>query len=116
MAVAELFALKQQIPVANSIEPKPDGETYRPKWLSLIDTMRAFYQCLDNLNEAVDDDDSLHARLRRAMTDRYVRKAKKAARYRPKNPDKKKLGAPSLRKLTAQVKKKMEKFTLQNAA
>jgi len=61
---------------------------------------------LQALMEVVDDDDALNTQLRNALTDHYVQNSKKAARHRPKNPDKKKLGAPLLRKLTAQEKNK----------
>jgi hypothetical protein len=114
MAVAELLALKEQIPAAQSTEP--DERPYKPQCLSLANTMRAIYECLDNLNEVVEDDHGLNDQLRKAVTDRYTRKAKKAARYRPKNPDKKKLGNPTIRKFTVDETEKMKRHEYKNAA
>ena len=114
MAVAELLALKEQIPAAES--PKPVENPYQPKCLSLANTMRAIYQCLDNLNEVVQDQEGLKDKLRQALTDVYIRKAKKAARYRPKNPDKKKLGNPTIRKLNIDEIKKMNQLAAQQNA
>ena len=48
---------------------------------------------------------------RRAVTDSYVRKSSKRARYRPPNPDKKPLGNPEIRKLTPQEQKKLDAIT-----
>lgn len=114
MAVAELLALKEQIAAAES--PGTDDRTCQPQDLSLANTMRAIYGCLDNLDEVVADDNGFHDQLRRAVTDRYDRKAKKAARYRPKNPDKKKLGNPNIRKLNNDEIKRMKQHDHQNAA
>lgn len=120
MAVAELLALKEQIAASESPEtssPGTDDRSYQPRDLSLANTMRAIYECLNNLDEVVADDDGFHNRLRRAVTDRYVRKAKKAARYRPKNPDMKNLGNPNIRKLNLDEIKKMKQHqNHQNAA
>ena len=52
----------------------------------------------------------LTTQLREAVTDGYIRKASKKARYRPKNPDKKPLGAPKLRVLTEQEEIKLLQF------
>lgn len=114
MAVAELLALKEQIAAAES--PGTDDRAYQSKDLSLANTMRAIYGCLDNLDEVVADDNGFHDQLRKAVTDRYARKAKKAARYRPKNPDKKKLGDPNIRKLNNDEIKRMKQHDHQNAA
>lgn len=119
MAVAELLALKEQIADAKAVETEAigtDDRAYQPKDLSLANTMRAIYECLDELEEVVSDDDGFQDQLRRAVLDRYTRKAKKGARYRPKNPDKKKLGNPKLRKLNKDEIKKMKQYELQNAA
>ena len=118
MAVAELLALKEQIAATASPSAESSGtddRAYQPKDLSLANTMRAIYGCLDNLEEVVVDD-GLQDRLNRAVTDRYVRKAKKAARYRPKNPDKKKLGEPKIRKLNDDEIRKMKQNAYRNAA
>jgi hypothetical protein len=84
MAVAELLALKQQLA---SRELKSD---YTPKDCSLANTMRAIYECLDQLHENVLECDDLFSRLASACTDRYQRKVSKKARFRPKVSDKKK--------------------------
>jgi len=90
-------------------------QDYQPKDLSLANTMRAIYDSLDNLNEAVGEKAGFQDQHRNAQTDRYIRKANKAARYRPKNPDKTKLGAPTIRKLTNDELKQMKQHSNQNA-
>ena len=104
MAVAELFALKEQL--AKPVErhrPPPD-----PAKRSLAQTMRALRQCLRNLHEhSRTDGQTLRTSFAAAVTDSYERKAPKRARYRPPNPDKKPLGDPKLRQLTRQEKKKL---------
>ncbi|HEV3383668.1 MAG TPA: hypothetical protein VG097_02570 [Gemmata sp.] len=62
--------------------------------------MRALRRCLSNLNEVPKPGHDLSSQLRDAVTDCYIRKAPKRARYRPPNPDKKPLGDPKLRILT----------------
>jgi hypothetical protein len=114
LAVAELFATKEQIAASQS-----SGESspaYRPKDRSLANTMRAIYNCLDELNEISEAGTRLADQLRSAMTDDYVRQSRKAARYRPKNPDKKKLGDPQVRKVNPIELKQIKKHNMQNAA
>jgi hypothetical protein len=104
MALAELFALKQQLSKRRHNRPPVD-----PAKRSLAETMRAIRGCLRNLNEVPLSGRDLLALLRIAVTDSYQRKASKKARYRPPNPDKKPLGDPTLRKL-----KPDERATLTN--
>jgi len=101
MAVAELFALKEQLAVsADGHRPPPD-----PAKRSLAKAIRALRHCLRNLQNIPESGRDLQTQLAAAVTDSYQRKAAKLARYRPPNPDKKPLGQPQLRKLTRQEKK-----------
>ena len=115
MAVAELFALKEQLSNKRSSSIK-DQKPPDPVKRSLANTMRAIRYCLRNLNEVPPPGQDLAARLRLAVTDSYLRNAPKRARYRPPNPDKKPLGDPQLRKLTAAEKKKLGELTEKLAA
>ena len=103
MAVAELFALKEQLAVsADRHRPPPD-----PAKRSLANAIRALRHCLRNLQNIPESGRDLRTQLAAAVTDSYRRKAAKRARYRPPNPDKKPLGLPKLRKLTRQEKKQL---------
>lgn len=105
MAVAELFALKEQLaPRIRSATAKPPDPIKR----SLAGTMRALRGCLSQLNEVPEPKYDLASLLRTALTDDYQRKASKVARYRPPNPDKKPLGDPKIRKLDPQERKQLE--------
>jgi Transposase DDE domain len=115
MAVAELFALKEQLSNERPTSVK-DLKTPDPVKRSLANTMRAIRHCLRNLNEVPPRGQNLPNQLRLAVTDSYQRKAPKQARYRPPNPDKKPLGDPQLRKLTAAEKKKLGDLTEKRAA
>jgi DDE family transposase len=101
MAVAELFALKEQL----AKRPPKSGAGERtgdPAKRSLAKTMRALRGCLRNLSESSAPGKDLANQLRDAVMDSYERKASKRARYRPPNPDKKPLGNPKVRRLTKQ--------------
>jgi hypothetical protein len=113
MAVAELLSLVQQI---NSTSNGEDDTTYDPNDRSLANTMRALRTCLRNLHKFEDEDDGLLQQLSRAFVQRYDNKTDKRARYRPKNPDKKPLGDPIIRKLTAAQRKKLVQNTSNLAA
>jgi hypothetical protein len=110
MTIAELFALKEQLAPTSSEtaakNPSPD-----PKKRSLANTMRALRFCLTHLKDVPAPGEDVQSRLRRAVTDSYIRKSSKHARYRPPNPDKKPLGDPQIRKLTAQEKKTLDALT-----
>jgi hypothetical protein len=112
MAVAELFALKQQLAPART----KSGSAADPKKRSLANTLRALRSCLCNLQDIAPLGQDLLTRLRLAVTDDYERKASKKARYRPPNPDKKPLGDPEIRKLTAEEKESLNALTAQTAA
>lgn len=107
MAVAELLALKEQ----QSVEQPKAKPPFDPAKRSLARTMRALRACLRNLNAEPPPGEDLTSRLRAAVTDDYTRASAKHARYRPPNPDKKPLGQPNLRRITAD-----ERETLQNLA
>jgi hypothetical protein len=111
MAVAELFALKEQLDPAD-----PEREPVDPQKRSLANTMRALRWCLTHLSDVPEPGQDLHTRLHLAVTDSYDRKSSKRARYRPPNPDKKPLGDPTVRELTPQEKTKLEDFTAERSA
>lgn len=115
MAIAELFALKEQLATRGSKhirnQPLPD-----PMKRSLAETIRALRLCLRNLNEIPQSGQDLATSLRLAVTDSYQRKASKKARYRPPNPDKKPLGDPKIRRLDLTEKKKLKEFVRKKAA
>lgn len=103
MAVAELFALKEQLarqPRKSRTKPKSGDPSKR----SLAQTMRALRESLAKLRETPEPGKDLSSRLRDAVTDSYKRKGSKKARYRPPNPDKKPLGDPKVRGLTTEEK------------
>jgi hypothetical protein len=109
MAVAELFALKEQLAVTGNREAgqhPPD-----PKKRSLANTIRALRFCLTHLKDTPEPDEDIRSQLRRAVTDSYVRTSSKRARYRPPNPDKKPLGDPKIRRLTPEETKKLNALT-----
>jgi len=110
MAVAELFALREQMSTRAS-RKKRDVPAKR----SLAGTMRALRWCMRNRNEAVESGTSLSDRLRDAVIDEYERPSSKRARYRPQNPDKKPLGDPKLRVLTTKEKQKLRKIEAKEA-
>jgi hypothetical protein len=103
MAVAELFALKEQLAKRPKKSRKGKG-TGDPAKRSLAKTMRALRGCLRNLGAVPEQGKDLASQLRDAVTDSYTRKASKKARYRPPNPDKKPLGDPKLRRITKHEK------------
>ena len=113
MAIAELLALREQIP-AKTKGSSNDG--YDPIDRSLANTMRALRKCMRNLDKRVEPEDALHHQLSRALVERYDNHTDKRARYRPKNPDKKPLGDPYVRKMTLDERKKLKKIIQNQAA
>lgn len=109
MAVAELFALKEQLSKRRRFSEKEVSAD--PVKRSLAKTIRAIRGCLRNLNEVPLPGRDLTSLLRSAVTDSYRRKASKKARFRPPNPDKKPLGNPNLRKLTPDERTKLHNLT-----
>ena len=105
MAVAELFALKEQL--ASRLRKKDESQP-EPSRRSLANTMRAIRRCIRKPDSIPKDGEDLATLLRQAVTDGYERKSSKKARYRPPNPDKKKLGDPRVRTMTAKEKRQLQ--------
>jgi hypothetical protein len=115
MAVAELFALKEQL--AKNLQPGDASErTATPAWRSLARTMRAIRSCIRTSDAPPGPQGDLRTLLRQAVTDGYRRKKPKRARYRPANPDKKSLGVPKVRKINQQERKRLRQATKEIAA
>ena len=85
MAIAELLALTEQL-----TKKAHRSGGYTPGDRSLVNTMRAIYDCLDDLREFVSPQADLFHRLAEAVTDNYERNRSKKARFRPKQSEKKK--------------------------
>ena len=109
MAVAKLFALKEQLS-ARRPEEKANEPPADPAKLSLAGTMRALREALRYPDDVSRKGQDLSSRLGAAVIDSYTRKAKKAARYRPKNPDKKALGDPKLRQINDEEREKLREI------
>lgn len=116
MAVAELFALKEQLAPTRARPGCSIRSATDPKKRSFANTLRALRSCLRNLKDIPAVGDDLPTRLRLSVTDDYIRKSSKQARYRPPNPDKKPLGDPKIRTLNAEQKKKLLVITTEIAA
>jgi hypothetical protein len=112
MAVAELIALREQMPAASEQDMDAD---YDPKDRSLANTMRALRKCMRKLHKFPEPDDDLLQRLSRAVVQRYNNRTDKRARYRPKNPDKKPLGDPNVTKISTEQRRKLQQLQ-QNAS
>ena len=115
MAFAELIALREQIPNGNGSKA-PSKKHYDTKDRSLAKTVRALRQCMRNLNKYADPSDNLLSRLSGALVQKYNSHTSKKARYCPKNPDKKPLGEPKVRKLNCRERKKLRKINSRIAA
>lgn len=113
MAVAELIALREQIP--KQTEKEPD-DNYDPKQRSLANTMRSLRACMRHLNKRPKPGENLLNALSQALVQKYDQGADKKARYRPKNADKKPLGDPEVRKMTAEERGKLREYTQSQAA
>jgi hypothetical protein len=105
MTVAELFAIKEQL--ANRTSDNKHTPDYHPIKRSLANTVRALRRALKNLSGIPKEGEDLQTQLRHAVTDSYTRKSSKKARYRPPNPDKKPLGDPEVRLLTAEERQQL---------
>ena len=115
MAVAELLALKEQLSV-NATGTRHGTARGDPRRRSLAQTMRALRSCLTDLRHHPAEGQDLRTRLRHAVTDNYHRTSGKGARYRPRNPDKKTLGNPNVRKPTNQQRQQLQTFKPRKAA
>ncbi len=103
MAVAELFALREQLAAEPTDDDPPD-----PARRSLARTMRALRWALTHPRDVPEEGDDLPTRLRHARTDDYHRRSSKRARHRPRNPDKRPLGEPNLRPLEPDERLRLE--------
>ena len=111
MAIAELMALREQIPSETESESQ-----YDTKDRSLANTIRALRKCMRNLHKYPKPGDELLVQIARALVQKYKNRTDKRARYCPRNPDKKPLGDPKIRKLTAAERRKLRKISNQLAA
>jgi len=102
MAVAELLALREQIPAEDG---SVDG--YDPICRSLAETMRALRTTMRTINKRPKPENGLLHQLSQALVQRYDNRTDKQARYRPKNPDKKPLGDPKIKTMTAEERKQL---------
>jgi len=113
MAIAELFALKEQLALKehareHELHLPIMSLKYTPKKRSLAETVSALRWSLTHLKNVPRAGETLPEKLQRAQTDNYDRKSPKAARYRPPNPDKTPLGNPKIRPLTPKEKIKFK--------
>ena len=115
MAFAELIALREQIPSDKKRQPQ-SVPAYDTKDRSLANTMRALRKCMRNLNKYADPDADLLSQLSRALVQKYNNRTDKRARYRPKNPDKKPIGEPTVRKLNREEREKLRETNQRTAA
>lgn len=113
MAIAELLALREQI---SDERDDASGDGYDPIDRSLANTMRALRKCMRNLNKRPQPADGLLHQLSQALVQRYNNHTDKRARYRPKNPDKKPLGDPEVRKMTTEEREKLKEIEQKQAA
>jgi hypothetical protein len=105
MAIAELLATREQVSARN----KPKQETpYDPVDRSLAQTLRALRKSLLNRNRKEAVNSGLLDQLAKALVQRYNSTTDKRARYRPKNPHKKPLGEPDVKKMNAQQRKTLK--------
>jgi len=109
MACAELIALREQIPNAHESQRQPKQD-YDTKERSLANTMRALRKCMRNMNKYTDPSNDLSFQLSTALVQEYNNHTDKKARYRPKNPDKKPLGEPTVRKLNRIERQKLREI------
>jgi hypothetical protein len=116
MAVAELLALRAQITASQRNQPRnaKSADDYDPQDRSLANTLRVLRKSLRNLLKY--STDSLWHELSKATIQRYANQTDKRARYRPKNPDKKPLGDPIVRTMTAEEREKLRNHNQSIAA
>ena len=110
MAIAELIALRQQIPAK-----RKQSVVYTPKDRSLANTLRVLRKCMRNLGKPDQEASDLLKQLSNATVQRYNTRTDKRARYRPKNPDIKPLGDPVVRPINEDERKKLQKYAAETA-
>ncbi len=97
MAFAELLAMREQIHRTNR-NGTPTKKSPDSKDRSLAETMRALRAAMRAPHRAANP--GLLLALAQACVQRYRNRTDKKSRYRPRNPDKKPLGDPKIRKLS----------------
>jgi len=115
MAMAELIALREQI-TNDDDSPTEAVPAYNTKDRSLANTMRTLRKCMRNLHKYADPTDDILRQLSRALVQKYNNRASKKSRYRPKNPDKKPLGEPTVKKLNREQTEKLRQVPEEMAA
>jgi hypothetical protein len=110
MAYSELLAVHAQIQ-----ETEKAKATFNSRERSLANTLRVLRRFMRNLNETVVPN-LLMNELSKAVVQRYNNRTDKRARYQHKNPDKKTLGDPKIRKLTKEERIKIWPQQLRKAA
>ena len=113
MAVAELLALRRQIPKKR--KTKQDSP-YRVTDRSLAETVRALRSTMASPEDIPKPSKGLADQLAKAMVLRYKNKTDKKPRYRPPNPDKKPLSDPNIRKPNAIEREKLRELNIKFAA
>ena len=113
MAIAELLALRRQIPTGS----KRKGESeYRTTDRSLAEAVRAIRSSMASPNDIPKQGKGLTDQLTNAMVQRYENRTNKKARYKPVNPHKKPLKDPSVRKPNAAERNRLRELDMKNAA
>ena len=107
MAMAELIALREQIPKTRG-RPTREAPAYDTKERSLANTMRALRKCMRNLHKYTEPGQDLLYELAQALVQAYHHHTDQKARYRPPNPDKKPLGEPTIRKLSRKERERLK--------
>ena len=115
MAVAELFALKEQLSSKRTQAGKA-SVTPDPVKRSLAETMRAIRRCLRKPHQVPAPHNNLRNRTAKRRHRQLSTEVKQAPRYVPPNPDKKPLGDPKIRKMTAVEKRNLSEIEERMAA
>lgn len=108
MAYAELIATREQLAATKAASKRK--KDYNPRDRSLANTIRVLRNSMRRLHKNCDPEEALFYQLSQATVQRYSNRTDKKARYRPKNPDKKPLGDPYVRKMTAHERKRLKEF------
>lgn len=113
MAVAELLALRKQIPAGS--KSRTDSE-YSTTDRSLAKALRAIRSSMTSPDDIPKQGKSLTDQLAKALVQRYKNRTDKKARYRPPNPHKKPLKDPSVRKPNADERNRLRELDVKIAA
>ena len=120
LAVVELLAVKEQLAGASQHSPRKrkrlKTQPPDPSRRSLAQALRVLRGCLAQPDAVPLSGKTLATLLRQAVTDDYVRTKGKHARYRPKNPDKQRLGDPVIATFNAELRKQLRQQTTAIAA